>query len=764
MGWALGEANPYAGAAQIPDPMRGNHFSYMDARRAFFLALTYREPIVPANISSARAKLESDIRMQLWSTTLKSVGHVVHLLQDQASPQHSRGEPHNHTCTLPGSVINQDLATRTYENFINFRLVSRFNGAIADRDFQYIATNDCEEAQWLQLYRESGQVPANNISPWLAQYPVPSFAVQRKFFTTRAAGDSTNAAKLPLATLNARAGLGDYANRGFYTQDNQASNYQSPPGINSPEFVAVAEEPVVVPGLGTFRLAESFWRVPDAVAPNFDDVGLNNGRAPIVSQRQWCTITSQLGLQCNLQSVLTLRNYNQMADMLIPRATAYTAGMINFFFRGKLEIEPITQRFFGVVDLGQPHTVNADGYPIITATNKILGFEKIRLKVRNLTVPITESGTNANVPQIVGMGKLVAVARYHRNPCYKPDLSGERRVAYAPVPALGVITEPVCPMGLRTNFQEISVSAELPITAEADLPGGRGGAAPASVEKVFDFNADPIPVNATDLFIQIVYRGQLGEETDGIAVGNFDVQEPTFYAGWNNTDYYFDESMSRWFAASATIPARVINGIRVCAGSPSKWVYFYNALNPQPGLGFPLGAASPGVVRLAFVFAKPATGTQRYAIRSSPFMAVPPSVPERSGFARGQERQASREIFSVASPLPAPSYCQLTPPIAGTTFWCFDPIKNRRGQNFGDIAQPLHYSSGMQLTEFPDVDAAPAQQILPGLIVRTGGENKFDESVLADCPAPAFSPQERRFIELREEAWSLGIDPNAAAK
>ena len=283
LGWALGEANPFA-TTQIPDPMRGNHFSYMDARRAFFLALTYREP--PTSISSTSTKLESDIRMQLWGTTLKALGHVVHLMQDQASPQHSRGEPHNHTCTLPGSAINQDRATRTYENFINFRLVSRFNDRISDDSFLYVATNDCEEAQWLRFYREAGQVPANNITPWLAPYPVPSFAVQRKFFTTRAAGDSTNAATLPLATLNARAGLGDYANRGFYTQDYQERNYQSPPGINSREFVAAAVEPVVVPGLGTFRLAESFWRVPDAVAPNFDHVNLNNGRAPIVSQRQ----------------------------------------------------------------------------------------------------------------------------------------------------------------------------------------------------------------------------------------------------------------------------------------------------------------------------------------------------------------------------------------------------------------------------------------------------------------------------------------------
>ena len=165
------------------------------------------------------------------------------------------------------------------------------------------------------------------------------------------------------------------------------------------------------------------------------------------------------------------------------------------------------------------------------------------------------------------------------------------------------------------------------------------------------------------------------------------------------------------------------------------------------------------------MFAKPATSMQRYAVRSTPVMLVSPSAPQKSAFTRGQERQASMEIFNAASPLPAPSYCQLTPPIAGTTFWCFDPIKNRRGQNFGDVAQPLHYSFGTSLSESPDVDAAPALQTFPGLIVRTGGENKFNESTLADCPAPpSLNPQEQRLIELREEAWSLGIDPDAVGK
>ncbi len=38
-------------------------------------------------------------------------------------------------------------------------------------------------------------------------------------------------------------------------------------------------------------------------------------------------------------------------------------------------------------------------------------------------------------------------------------------------------------MGVGTDYQEISVSAVLPIFAEADLPGGRGGTVPTSVDK-----------------------------------------------------------------------------------------------------------------------------------------------------------------------------------------------------------------------------------------------------------------------------------------
>jgi hypothetical protein len=368
----------------------------------------------------------------------------------------------------------------------------------------------------------------------------------------------------------------------------------------------------------------------------------------------------------------------------------------------------------------------------------VLGFEKLRLKVRNLTDVITESGTNASVPQVVGAGKLVAVARYHRNPCYKPDLTGERVVNYYEIPAQAVITEPSCTSGLRTNYQEISVSAPLTIASETDIPGGRGGTPPASVEKIFDFSADPIPVNATDLFIQVVYRGQLGAETDGIAVGMIDTQEPTLLAAWNNTDYYFSEVNNSWLPQNPlSFPSRGIDGVVVCAGVPSAMVYRYYPENGLP-LPFYLTTMTPGIVRLALVLAKPVNVGGNFNYRVNPFSSVPPSAAQRLFFSRGLERQASQEIFTAAVPLPAPRYCQLFPPAVGSTYWCFDPVKSRRGQIMGDAIQPMYYNSGPNASPGPDVDAFPAQVVFPGMRTRPGGVVRFDDPVLTLCPAPTF--------------------------
>lgn len=308
------------------------------------------------------------------------------------------------------------------------------------------------------------------------------------------------------------------------------------------------------------------------------------------------------------------------------------------------------------------------------------------------------------------------------------------------------------------------------ITSPTDLPGGTGSGATA-VEKIFDFSMDPIPVNATDLFIQVVYRGVLGAETDGIAVGTLDIREPTYYAAWNNTDYFYNEAFPMWVGAAGNFPARAIQGIRVCAGAPSKLVYQYNINLPQPGLAFPFpGFSPPGVLRLAFLFATP-VGLTRISYRSTPIMSMAtpasPSAPQRPGFTTGQQRQASKEFYpeSGTGALPAPSNCGVNPPAAGANVWCNDPVDKRRGLAFGAIGSPLYYTNLFSGNDAPDVDIPPALPVFTTQTMRTGGTIEFDNAVLQNCPpAPTLSAEGLRELELREAAWDLGVDLDAIEK
>ncbi|MDQ1362369.1 MAG: hypothetical protein QG652_229, partial [Pseudomonadota bacterium] len=47
-----------------------------------------------------------------------------------------------------------------------------------------------------------------------------------------------------------------------------------------------------------------------------------------------------------------------------------------------------------------------------------------------------------------------------------------------------------------------------------------------------------LPINATDVYLQAVYKGRLGNETDVVVVTTKDISEPTFTMVANFTDYY----------------------------------------------------------------------------------------------------------------------------------------------------------------------------------------------------------------------------------
>jgi hypothetical protein len=159
------------------------------------------------------------------------------------------------------------------------------------------------------------------------------------------------------------------------------------------------------------------------------------------------------------------------------------------------------------------------------------GFKVIKAKVSNVTAAINGAAQN------MSDGVLVAVAKFHRNTCYTENLSGEwgspdtvasygSNVFNPPAAVPPVPGAP--PAGCRTAEEEIVVSAQQPpVTLDAGA---------AAKVMTFDFSSNPIPINATDLKLQVVYRGFLGTEQDAVVVETVDINEPYFTSYTNATD------------------------------------------------------------------------------------------------------------------------------------------------------------------------------------------------------------------------------------
>jgi hypothetical protein len=244
-----------------------------------------------------------------------------------------------------------------------------------------------------------------------------------------------------------------------------------------------------------------------------------------------------------------------------------------------------------------------------------------------------------------------------------------------------------------------------------------------------------------------------GSEADGIALGTYDVSEPTFVSFWNNTDYFWNGT--NYMPQFATYPLRNVYSFYACAGSPSKLLFRFAGASGAVALGIP---PQPGHLRLALIVGRPDNATQRFPIRAVPVMQTSPHASLRSSFTRGQYRQASKEI--VAPSVLATPYenCFVSPPPTGVDTWCFDPIQKRRGLLWGDIAQPIYWSTSAGAGDGPDVDSVPLP-VFSSATPRDGGEIKFnDAGALQNCPSqPASAPEDEGKIQMREEQAILGL-------
>ena len=474
--WALGVRDTFSDPNH-PQLPRRNHFTIPDAREAMFRALTLKTSDgatytdIAAGVDTAT---QQHWRQLYWTTALRALGDVLHLNQDMAQPQHTRNEAHSgKACT---TVICLGGHTSIYEKYINSRALNRSS-------FNALAPFNATVAI------QPEPLP-------LKGYSTPGLAKYSDYWST-SPGSSSLSGK----------GLADYSNRGFFSAaNNLGSNpYKSPSNAWTDYQVGVAsafrwDGTVSSDSQPTFIL---FGSVDDRLTGQVDT------HVPLTSKGMWDQFLEIKSLP--LKYTLNRLHYDAMANLLLPRAVAYSAGLINFFFRGRIEIALPDEGVFALADHG------------VTK-----GFTKLRAKITNATASFVDAQNNPQ-PQRMNGGTFFAVIRYHTDKQYVDSL--DTVVGTSPCDDFASVVNPAkldASTQCRDGVEQIIVSK--PFTGIALDAGGQ-----ALVE--FDFQNSPIPYAMTDVILQIVYRGPLGSETDAVAVGTIDVSEPTYFTYHNATDY-----------------------------------------------------------------------------------------------------------------------------------------------------------------------------------------------------------------------------------
>jgi len=460
--WALEDKNTYG-------LLQDN--SYRHARQQFFRALT---------------ETNNFGRPFYFGLVFQSLGQVIHHLQDMAQPQHVRDDSH---LSLTPWQLGIACGVVIFSPALCTTLLANLNPSAYE---SYIES--------FQAYRFVD----------LAAYPAtysPSdtttFSMPRAFW-------------LLTTPDNRQVGIAEYTNRNFVSD---GTNFSGSPGtiVNNQAFPTPSGATAVIntfTGLQLRAMQGCPGVLPPAVSDTDQIIFVSTTVADAYTNQstdQFFTSTYSI-FDPDLEShgknmVFSLNRFNFCAAQayLLPRAVGYSAGLINYFFRGQMAIQAPDEGVYAIIDhTSDDITAAGCGTPC--------GFRKAKLKVKN-TTPTDDMANGAAT-----MGSLIVVAKFHLNNCYKPDLSGE----YGGSGYIGA--------SCRSTDESIVVSNPVPVL---------------SVDRTFSAqpltftfpDASPIPINATDLYLQVVYQGKLGQETGAVAVTTIDLHEPTYLTFGNHNDF-----------------------------------------------------------------------------------------------------------------------------------------------------------------------------------------------------------------------------------
>jgi hypothetical protein len=477
--WATGAQDVF-NDPNARDNSRRNHFTIFDAQEAMFRALTFKTRDSGGSwvdLASSGAADKQAIRQAYWATTFRALGDVLHLNQDMAQPQHTRNESHSGAYALNlghSSFMERYLDARV-------RIDATFSIDYPPHNVQTFSPNPLHFAVCDAQDQNCNDYPLD----------VSKFTTYRDFWTTSPHGVGG-------------IGLADYSNPGFFTPMKNLgaaqNDYDLPP--NNPSSANYSVEDIGPTSWSNVSIPGPPIHLLDRAVSDYLNPGQTAAAVRLTSFSMWDEFMQQSGAAPTYH--LVRENYDAAERLLIPRAVAYSSGLLSFFFRGSMAISAPDEGVYGIVD----HSTLSNVDPLID----FKGFDTIRLKVKNTSPPLA----NTSVPEPMAGGTLFAVLKFHRNTCFHNDMSdGEPGV-----PNLD-------PFGCRSTIEEIVVSDKVASVTLTDH----------DQEISFSLNQGQLPINATDVYLQLVYRGPLGSESDAVVVATKNISEPTFVTYQNATDY-----------------------------------------------------------------------------------------------------------------------------------------------------------------------------------------------------------------------------------
>ena len=317
------------------------HYGYADARNSFYNALTVNTPGVSA-------VLNANNRNYHWGQTFQALGHLMHHLQDMASPQHVRSDHHcddKVRCKesyngLAGALggYKPSAYEKHHGSASRFTVIQQLaQSATAPilfglpREFWNINTTQAGGGS-----NTSGAITTNNpqrvmqSNEGIAAYTSTNYTSMGKNFEFDVLATSAADLYLPAAGLALPKPSGQWRSTGI------AELYADQPALVEDiriKLCAGVLSSCTVEFMGTAQNSNA-RSASQSIFGN--DILFNPTPSFVVDGRR---------------AVFT-QNYfthNDAATTLIPLATRYSAGLIDYFFRGELQTAAPESNLYGML-------------------------------------------------------------------------------------------------------------------------------------------------------------------------------------------------------------------------------------------------------------------------------------------------------------------------------------------------------------------------------------------------------------------------------